>query len=47
MIEIYRSSRIEQLAELLAEHLRQQAPRSVLTPQTLQKRCSATPVLNR
>ena len=35
MIEIYRSSRIEQLAELLAEHLRQQAPLSVLTPQKL------------
>lgn len=35
MLEIYRSSRIEKLADLLAEHLRQQAPASVLAPQTL------------
>lgn len=35
MIEIYRSSRIEQLADLLAVHLQQQAPLSVLTPQLL------------
>lgn len=35
MIEIYRSSRIETLAQLLAEHLHQQRPASVLSPQTL------------
>ena len=35
MLEIYRSSRIEKLADLLAEHLRQQAPASVLAPQTV------------
>ncbi len=35
MIEIYRSSRVETLAELLAEHLFQVPPASVLTPQTV------------
>ncbi|MBL8246234.1 MAG: exodeoxyribonuclease V subunit gamma [Rhodanobacteraceae bacterium] len=35
MLEIYRSSRIEKLADLLAEHLRQQTPASVLAPQTV------------
>jgi len=35
MIEIYRSSRVETLAELLAEHLHQQRPASVLSRQTL------------
>ena len=35
MLEIYRSSRIEKLADLLAELLRQQTPASVLAPQTV------------
>lgn len=35
MIEIYRSSRIEKLAELLEDQLGKYAPRSVLTPQRL------------
>ena len=35
MFEIYRSSRIETLAELLAVRLHQSRPASVLTPQTL------------
>lgn len=35
MLEIYRSSRIESLAELLGAHLHQQRPASVLAAQTL------------
>lgn len=35
MIEIYRSSRIETLADLLCAHLHRHRPRSVLAPQTV------------